>query len=71
VRLNQRSESHVEVLHCNLGLIFALVAIGHIVRLVQGWDVQIGGMEIAMSVSWIALIVSAALAVWGALVLRR
>jgi len=52
-------------------IIFALVAIGHIVRLVQGWDVQIAGMGIAMSVSWIALIVSAALAVWGALVLRR
>jgi len=52
-------------------IIFALVAIGHIVRLVQGWDVQIGGMGIAMSVSWIALIVSAVLAVWGALVLRR
>ena len=52
-------------------IIFALVAIGHIVRLVQGWDVQIGGMGIAMYVSWIALIVSAVLAVWGALVLRR
>jgi hypothetical protein len=52
-------------------IIFALVAIGHIVRLVQGWDVQIGGMGIATSVSWIALIVSAVLAVWGALVLRR
>ena len=52
-------------------IIFALVAIGHVVRLVQGWDVQIGDMGIAMSVSWIALVVSAALAVWGALVLRR
>jgi hypothetical protein len=52
-------------------IIFALVAIGHLLRLAQGWDVQIGGMGIAMSVSWIALVVSAALAVWGALVLRR
>ena len=36
-------------------IIFALVAIGHIARLIQGWDVQVGGMGIAMSVSWIAL----------------
>jgi len=52
-------------------IIFALVAIGHIVRLVQGWDVQIGGMGIAMSVSWVALVVSAVLAVWGGTLLRR
>jgi hypothetical protein len=52
-------------------IIFALVAIGHVARLVQGWDVQVGGMGIAMSVSWAALVVSAALAVWGALLLRR
>ena len=39
-------------------IIFALVAIGHVARLVQGWDVQIAGTGIAMSVSWGALIVS-------------
>jgi hypothetical protein len=52
-------------------IIFALVAIGHIVRLVQGWDVQVGGMGIAMFVSWIALVVSVLLAVWGGTLLRR
>jgi hypothetical protein len=52
-------------------IIFALVAIGHIMRLVQGWDVQIGGMGIATSVSWVALVVSAVLAVWGGTLLRR
>jgi hypothetical protein len=52
-------------------LIFALVAIGHIVRIVQGWQVQLGDIGVAMSVSWIALVVSAALAVWGAMLLRR
>jgi hypothetical protein len=52
-------------------IIFALVAIGHIARLIQGWDVQVGGMGIAMSVSWIALVVSALLAVWGGTLLRR
>ena len=52
-------------------IIFAIVAIGHIARIVQGWQVQIGDMGVAMSVSWAALVVSAALAVWGAVLLRR
>ena len=52
-------------------VIFAIVAIGHVVRIVQGWQVQLGDLGVAMSVSWAALIVSAALAVWGAVALRR
>jgi hypothetical protein len=52
-------------------IIFALVAIGHVVRIVQGWRVQLGDIGVAMSVSWVALVVSAALAVWGATLLRR
>jgi hypothetical protein len=52
-------------------IIFALVAIGHIVRLVQGWEVQIGGMGFAMPVSWVALVVSVVLAVWGGTLMRR
>jgi hypothetical protein len=51
-------------------IIFALVAVGHIARLVQGWDVQVGGMGIAMPVSWAALVVTD-LAVWGGMLLRR
>jgi hypothetical protein len=52
-------------------IIFAVVAIGHLVRIVQGWQVQLGDFGVAMSVSWAALVVSAALAVWGAVLLRR
>ena len=52
-------------------IIFALVAIGHVVRIVQGWQVQLGDIGVAISVSWIALVVSAALAVWGGALLRR
>jgi hypothetical protein len=52
-------------------VIFALVAIGHIVRLVQGWEVQVGGMGVAMPVSWVALVISVVLAVWGGVLLRR
>ena len=52
-------------------IIFALVAIGHIMRIVQGWPVQVGEMGVAMSVSWMALVVSLVLAVFGAVSLRR
>jgi len=46
-------------------LIFALVAIAHLVRLVKQWAVQIGSASIPMSVSWIGLIIAAVLAIWG------
>jgi hypothetical protein len=49
------------------GIIFALVAILHLVRIVQGWQVQLADIGVAMSVSWIALVVSASLALWGEL----
>ena len=52
-------------------IIFALVAIAHVIRIVQGWQVQLGDLGVAMSVSWVALVVSAALAVWGGTLLRR
>ena len=52
-------------------IIFAVVAIGHLVRIVQGWQVQLGDIGVAMSVSWIALVVSVILALWGGMVLRR
>ena len=34
-------------------------------------QMQLGDIGVAMSVSWIALAVSAALAVWGGMLLRR
>jgi hypothetical protein len=46
-------------------LIFALVAIAHLVRLVKQWTVQIGSVSVPTSVSWIGLIIAALLAIWG------
>jgi hypothetical protein len=46
-------------------LIFALVAIMHVVRLIQGWSVAVGPYNVSMNVSWAALVVSALLAIWG------
>ena len=52
-------------------LIFALVAVIHVIRLVQGWHVQVGSNDVPMSVSWIGLVISGALAIWGGILLRR
>ena len=46
-------------------LIFAVVAIAHIVRLVKGWNVAIGPYNVSMNVSWVALVVAALIAIWG------
>jgi len=46
-------------------LIFALVAIAHLVRLIKQWSVLIGPASIPMWVSWTGLVVAALLAIWG------
>ena len=52
-------------------VIFGLVALAHAARLVAAWQVQLGPHEIPMSLSWIALALSAVLAIWGGMLLRR
>ena len=46
-------------------LIFAWVAIVHGWMIFKGWTVQIGPYSVSVSVSWIGLVVSALLAIWG------
>jgi hypothetical protein len=46
-------------------LIFAIVAIMHVVRIINRWPVAIGPYNISMNVSWAGLIVAALLAIWG------
>jgi hypothetical protein len=46
-------------------LIFAIVAIMHLVRIINRWSVAIGPHNISLNVSWVALIVAALLAIWG------
>jgi hypothetical protein len=46
-------------------LIFALVAIMHVVRLIKRWTVVIGSYNVSMNVSWVALVVAALIAIWG------
>jgi hypothetical protein len=46
-------------------LIFAIVAIGHAIRLVNRWTVQLGPYSVPMSVSWIGLVAAALISIWG------
>jgi uncharacterized membrane protein YecN with MAPEG domain len=45
-------------------ILFAIFAIGHLVRLIKNVQVTVGTQTIPMGVSWIALIVAAILCVW-------
>jgi hypothetical protein len=46
------------------GVFFGIFAIGHLLRLINQVQVNVGTLTIPMGVSWIALIVAAMLCVW-------
>jgi len=47
------------------GAIFSLVALAHLLRIVNGMSIQVSDYAVPMSVSWIGLIVTAGLALWS------
>ena len=47
------------------GVLFFLVALGHLLRIVYGMSVHVDEFMIPMSASWVGLIIPAALAVWA------
>jgi hypothetical protein len=46
-------------------IIFAVVAIAHLIRILRRWAVHIGRHSVPMSLSWIGLVVAAVMAIWG------
>jgi len=46
-------------------LIFAVIAVVHAYRLVSPFAIQIGSFVVPQSVSWLGLVVAAALSIWG------
>jgi len=46
-------------------LIFAMVAFGHLVRIIKRWAVQIGPISVPMSVSWVGFAFASLIAIWG------
>jgi hypothetical protein len=47
------------------GVIFAVVALFHLVRIYMGWPVIIGDWSVPMWLSWIGLIIAGGLAFFG------
>jgi uncharacterized membrane protein YecN with MAPEG domain len=45
-------------------ILFALFALGHVLRLINHAQVTVGTHTIPMGVSWVALIVAAILCIW-------
>jgi len=46
-------------------VLFLIIAVLHLIRIVFGWPAQIGGLAIPIWASWLALIVTGALAYFG------
>ena len=45
--------------------LFLIIAVAHLLRIIFGWPAQIGGLDIPVWVSWLALVVAGALAYFG------
>src|SRR5690349_1046217 len=56
---------HAKTFSLVAGLIFALVALLHLVRIFEEWPVIIADWSVPKSVSWVALIVAGGLALLG------
>jgi hypothetical protein len=52
-------------------VIFAVVAVMHLLRLVLGWSVVLGMTSVPLWVSMLAVLVSAGVAIWGLSLMRR
>jgi hypothetical protein len=46
-------------------VLFLVVAVAHLLRIILGWRVEIGGLGIPFWVSWLAVFVAGALAYFG------
>lgn len=53
------------------GVLFGVIAVLQAVRAANQWAVHIGGFDVPVSASWIAMVVAGALAVWAFWSLRK
>ena len=58
-RLNRRTYMTVTA------TLFLVVAIMHLLRIIFGWQVEIGGLSIPFWVSWLGVLVAGGLAYFG------
>ncbi len=53
------------------GVVFAVFAVTHLVRLTTGFEIVVGGIILPVWVSFIGALIAALLAVWMAVAARR
>lgn len=46
-------------------IVFGLVAIAHLLRILNDWSVQVGAWSAPMSASWGALVIAGILSAWA------
>jgi len=47
------------------GTIFLLIAVGHLLRILNGWGAEIGSFSIPMWISWVAVVLAGYLSYQG------
>jgi hypothetical protein len=47
------------------GVLFALVALGHTLRLVFDWKIVLSGWTVPMWLSWLAVVLAGSLSLWA------
>ncbi len=53
------------------GMLFVLVALAHLLRVINGWPVTAGPWTVPLWMSWIGTLLPAALALWAFRLARR
>lgn len=53
------------------GIIFGVVTLGHVLRLVMGWPIQLAGWVIPMWLSWLGILFAGTLCAWAFRLVRR
>jgi len=53
------------------GILFGIMAIVHMLRLLNGWSASVGSWQVPVEFSWSAAAIGAAVAVWSIILLRR
>jgi hypothetical protein len=51
------------------GTVFAVVALAHLTRAIEGWPITIGPWSVPLNLSWLGAIATGALSAWAILLL--
>jgi hypothetical protein len=52
------------------GVLFGLIALGHLLRLWRHWSVDLAGQTVPLWASWLGLVLAGALSIWALRLMR-